>query len=318
MKVLNAGFGIISRARKFLYWRHCEISYHKSYFRAFGYKNAILLSLLRLSADTEKHNVLWGRIIGRLLHGKTFVIKIKTEKGYIKVAYPNFGQFKHLHIIISDQFLIREYEADSEYIPQEGEVVIDVGAHTGLYSLKASKYVGNTGTVVPIEPHYQSYQLLLTNIALNTATNIKPLRTGLHDKEDCLNLYITSLAPGASTILEQHARYVKKIGHSTVGVVKIPVTTLDKLIFEILKLESVDLLKMDVEGAELAILHGARQTLSKGIVKKWVIEVHTDVNQVEDITKLLKHHGYKISRIFNELWNRTSARKAIVYAKRRY
>jgi len=62
-----------------------------------------------------------------------------------------------------------------------GMVFIDVGAHIGLYSIFASKLVGNEGQVLAIEPSNREFNRLKRNLKLNKTTNTKALKIALNE-----------------------------------------------------------------------------------------------------------------------------------------
>ena len=68
------------------------------------------------------------------------------------------------------------------FLPQIGQIVFDIGAHIGFYTLLAAKKVGNSGLVVAFEPDQESFNLLKKNIQINGFTNVKSFDTAIGKK----------------------------------------------------------------------------------------------------------------------------------------
>lgn len=137
---------------------------------------------------------------------------------------------------------------------QPGMVVFDLGAHHGFYTLLAANLVGPTGKVIAFEPSPSERRKLIWHIHLNRCHQVKVEPFALSDREGTMEFYLTrdnsanSLSPPEISPI--------------VGKVIVPVTTLDAYC-QSNGIERIDLVKMDVEGAELLVLKGARQVLSK-------------------------------------------------------
>jgi FkbM family methyltransferase len=131
-----------------------------------------------------------------------------------------------------------------------GMTFIDVGANKGDFTLLAARLAGNSGTVISIEPAPENHSILQRSIELNDYTNIRVLQVALSDRDGTANLQIGSTS-GSHTLSPEFN------GLRTVAV---PTRTLDGVVAE-QQLGSVDMIKIDVQGLELAVLRGAAQTL---------------------------------------------------------
>lgn len=131
-----------------------------------------------------------------------------------------------------------------------GMTFIDVGANKGDFTLLAACLAGNSGTVISIEPAPENHSILQRSIELNDYTNIRVLQVALSDRDGTANLQIGSTS-GSHTLSPEFN------GLRTVAV---PTRTLDGVVAE-QQLGSVDMIKIDVQGLELAVLRGASQTL---------------------------------------------------------
>src|SRR2546426_5601878 len=154
---------------------------------------------------------------------------------------------------------------------KKGMKIVDVGAHHGIYSIKAI-LVGASG-VVAIEPHPSNFKALKRNIAENRATSIIAVNAAASDRDGTTLLY-ESLYSGQHSILSFETAAFN--GKAT----QIPSYTLDTMLSN-LQFDP-DLLKIDCEGAELLVLQGANKLLSQPRNRKVVVEVHSrDAREVE-------------------------------------
>ena len=136
-----------------------------------------------------------------------------------------------------------------------GMIFLDLGAHQGLYTLLASKKVGPSGQVFAFEPSPRELRRLRWNLFLNRCRNVCVVPFALGNIEDTVELFVclgretgcNSLRPPAVS--------------EPVGKVQVPITTLDRYL-ERTRICKVDFVKIDVEGAELEVLKGARRLLS--------------------------------------------------------
>src|ERR1017187_6461792 len=140
-----------------------------------------------------------------------------------------------------------------------GATFIDVGAHIGYYSLKAAPVVGPSGHVIAIEPNPETLRELEANIRSSDARVISVQPVACYDAETTLELFA---APEANT----GATSLSKANASQAGVVvqayKVRARPLDDIVSEA-GVTRVDMIKIDVEGAEYVVLKGAQKTLAR-------------------------------------------------------
>ena len=130
-----------------------------------------------------------------------------------------------------------------------GSVCIDIGANVGALTLVMSKLTGPSGIVYAFEPGPSTFNRLQANIVLNKLTNVTPVRVGLGERKEVLGWRMDRLNPGNAG-LTRGAEFDELID----------VTTLDSFI-ESQSVQSVDLLKVDVEGMEFPVFLGGQKTL---------------------------------------------------------
>jgi FkbM family methyltransferase len=129
-----------------------------------------------------------------------------------------------------------------------GSTAIDVGANLGIHSLALSRCVGEKGSVIAYEPSITIHKRLLRNIEENAVSNIFPKRLGLSDRTGSAGFepHVADFNIGKGKLRDDAAQQIR-------------VTTLDD---ETRGLAGpIDLIKIDVEGAELSVIKGARKTL---------------------------------------------------------
>jgi len=172
---------------------------------------------------------------------------------------------------------VTEEMRDCYLTASAGDVVIDIGANYGFYSLLSSQVVGKGGCVLAFEPETSNYNILVANLGLNDITNVETFKMGLGAFDGETKLYL-SKHPGAHSTTFQISP-----SFETVSVKK-----LDSVL-EDLDIEKVNLIKLDAEGAELDILCGAIETISKHKPRLTIAAYHYP-SEVEEIERFLKKH----------------------------
>lgn len=183
--------------------------------------------------------------------------------------------------------LYYDSQYDRFFEPQRGNIVVDAGAHVGVYALKTARKVGYKGLVVAIEPYEINYQFLLKNISINNYGNIIPVKCALANFEGRAKFFIK-----ASNV--SHSLVKASWNSPIVKVIEVDVTTLDSLLRK-LGIDKVDLLKINVEGAELEVLKGSKSYLSKRQIFNIVLTTHPPHEQeARKVAEYLKTFSYKI------------------------
>ncbi len=159
-----------------------------------------------------------------------------------------------------------EPEAARWFRPRRGEVVIDVGAQIGRYTLLAA---AEGARVISIEPEPSNFDLLVRNVQRNGFTSVEALPLALADHAGEATLYLPGLTDTGTPSLDP--------GWSHSGThtpqrtaIQVQVDTLDHVVGS-RGLDQVDWLKVDVEGTEVQVLHGAAATLPR--VNRLILEV---------------------------------------------
>jgi len=169
-------------------------------------------------------------------------------------------------------------------------VFIDIGANFGRYTVMMARKLKGKGTVVSIEPEAHTIELLKQNVSINKLTNVFVVGKGCSSRNGKETFYLEGTTYSGGT----HS--LKKEAHH-VGKITIDVETLDSIVSR-LKIKRVDLIKIDVEGLEVSVLQGAKETIKKNHPK--IICESLDEESEERIKNMLKKFKYNIERIDQE------------------
>ncbi len=174
---------------------------------------------------------------------------------------------------------------------EPGMIVLDIGAHHGVYTLLASKQVGPAGRVVSFEPSPRERGQLRRNVRLNLCSNVRIERYALGSARSQVDLYLVGGGEDGCNSLRPPAV------QSETRTVPVEVFTLDEIASK-LGLTKVDFVKLDVEGAELDVLKGAiglLQTTARPVLLVEVYDIRTKPwgYQAREIVQFLDRLRYR-------------------------
>lgn len=195
--------------------------------------------------------------ISRLLNKLFGSFIVKVDNGIILEVFINSSMDLSY---IEDKGSTSKMESQIANL-KEGDVFVDVGANIGYFSIIASQKVGKSGKVYSFEPSRREYVRLLKNIDLNKASNIVPFNVALSNSNKELEFWVAEGHTGLNRIAVENLS-----GGSNISV---PAFRMDY----ILDIEKIDLLKIDVEGAEYLVLDGMSEIFKKCSLKILVIEI---------------------------------------------
>ncbi len=175
---------------------------------------------------------------------------------------------------------------------EPGDVLYDIGANVGVYSLVAANVHPGQVRAFAFEPSVPTYNDLCSNIALNGLEDaVTPMPVALWSDTTSLPFAYRSLEPGDS----KHEAGVDEPeldGH----VQTMMAYRLDDLV-EQFALPAPTHIKIDVDGPELRVLEGARSTLDRPEVRSLLVEV--EGSNEEELCALLAEHGFETTRRFD-------------------
>jgi FkbM family methyltransferase len=175
-----------------------------------------------------------------------------------------------------------DYELELRYLLHfitEGSVFFDIGANTGVYSMIAAKIVGETGTVISVEPFPEMSARVVKNAQLNNFSNVRVRTFGASDKTGVKTFWLNHGKPNSFSFSMKNGN-AESLSFLTVS--------LDELL-DWEKLSRIDYIKIDAEGEEDNVLKGAEEIIKK---YKPVIQVEMSVKPSQLILD-----AYKVFRI---------------------
>lgn len=176
-----------------------------------------------------------------------------------------------------------------DYRPRPGDTVVDIGAGVGGEVRLFSRLVGRSGRVVSIEAHPRTFRCLRRTIELNRLANVIPVECGVVGAPGPVLLEDDSVAHIGNALTTDATNSVQVVGR-----------TLDEIL-DSLGIGHVDLLKMNIEGGELAVLEQFRDQLK--MVDNLAVSCHdfkADCSARDwqrtctPVTALLREAGYAI------------------------
>lgn len=225
------------------------------------------------------------------LKDKLFSLYYNIFVSYYNIVFHGFN-LKFIDLPYSDSIPIKGYL--NEYDIHEGDVVIDGGAYQGVFTLVASKLVGDEGKVIALEPDTETFQKLLSNIELNNITNVIPVKKGLWSKKSVLKFSNTHKDDASLFFDENDMGAKSNVNH-------ISVVSIDDLL-NYLNINKVNFIKLDVEGAEIEVIKGSKHTLLENDVKLAIGTYHFLEGEQTyiKVEELLKKMGYDVKTAFSE------------------
>ncbi len=168
----------------------------------------------------------------------------------------------------------------------QADVCVDVGANVGAYTLFFASRASR-GRVISVEPGALPRAMLDVNVALNGFTNVDVLPFAVSSAEGTVAFFASSDSAFSS---------MKVTGRRpTTGQVEVPTQTIDG----IMNGRRADVVKIDVEGAELAVLEGAQQTLADERTRPHTIMIEVNETNLstygrypDEIRRVLGGLGY--------------------------
>ena len=167
-----------------------------------------------------------------------------------------------------------------------GDVVVDGGANIGVFTLLASRWVGETGRVLACEPASRAVAELRRNLLLNRLENVDVFEAALGEETGRMHL-IADMDVSNQLIEEPPDDHVTE---------RVRLTTLPEIVGNSI----CALTKLDLEGAELAALRGARPLLATAKLPLLLLEAsdhqlrRLGANRA-DLLELLVEHGYRFA-----------------------
>ena len=219
---------------------------------------------------------------------------IENLKGIFVFRLPNglraavLADPKYLrtYVVTYDEIFVMDiYDRLRDFMPNEHDVVLDIGAFIGLYTLKHYR----AERIFAFEPNPISYTLLRNNIRLNELENVKLFNYALWSQSSYMPFYEEEFLVGSSTLIPEW--------HKSLHMKKFMVKTIsfDQLIDQKIIPAYIDVAKIDIEGAEVEFVKGGEKCLSRGCINRMVMEVHKRVVNLSGFYNKLKELGFRVN-----------------------
>jgi FkbM family methyltransferase len=216
---------------------------------------------------------------------KGFIIKIIGSNNLIKcdVTKYEYGSYCRTTHSLNDLIIMTIHEDDmlNLFYPKEGDIVVDVGSCLGRYTLSSSKRVGKKGKVIAIDGDPSNIEMLNRNLQLNKTSNVTVLNYVVDSTKKQVN-YQQFLK---RDLFENEKKFDK---------IKINCDTLDNLLIKECRIDEVNWIKIDVEGAELEVLKSSHNILTNSTRLKIQVEIHGVNKLYKPIVELLHSYNFKI------------------------
>lgn len=211
-----------------------------------------------------------------LVNKPEVILTTKTNR-LVKIRTNSTDLMAFTHV-----WLIQEYSVPNFEI-NRNDIVIDIGAHIGLFSIYASQFCTG-GKIFCYEPIKENYDLLTQNIKLNNLQNVYPHNAAVSKSIEEITIYLNNDEAGHSMFF------------ATENYRKAKSTTL-KNIFDDNKIDRCNFLKLDCEGAEYEIID-TTPTKYFDKIDKMIIEYHmadTKPQLLENLKNKLSSLSYSLS-----------------------
>lgn len=242
-----------------------------------------------------------GRVIRRLLDAydhaiayPALPITLRLRDGVSQLQIRDCHEYIQRNIYFLGYYELRETRLLTRLL-RRGDTFVDVGANIGWYTLLAANRVGATGKVFAFEPSDGVFSHLMYNVRASGYDHVVAERLALADRAGAVQLRVAAgRGPGTASILPTAAS-----GNDAME--QVETIRFDDYWRE-RRIQSVRLVKIDVEGAELMVLRGMREALERQAIEYLIIEVsdsrlRSAGESSRALLEMLQSYGYGLSHI---------------------
>ena len=233
------------------------------------------LSILKKAKSVFQNWIVYPLSYYNLIKSNSIIFKTRTNK-IIKIRRDSTDLMALTHV-----WLIEEY-SKPEFNINKNDIVIDVGAHIGLFTLYASQFC-TEGKIYSFEPMKENYELLSENIKLNNLKQVETFNLAVSNSNQKIKLYINDDESG-------HSMFSESTHTITVNSISL------KKFFDQNNIQHCNFLKLDCEGSEYEIIKYLPISYLQKI-DKMVIEYHMADSNPEllvELKKNLSKNNFKI------------------------
>ena len=206
------------------------------------------------------------------LRGKGFVFDYVTPHDGVRRATVAGSYSMNLHLanVVHRQIFMGCFASAmtrwTKVLLDEGGTFVDVGAHAGYFSLIAADRVGRVGRVFAVEPNPVVFSALQAHLTANGISHVEACNWGLAERDGSTELYV----PRPESLRDYNATMLPRPDWAAI---EIRLRRLDACLDE-WDARRIDLMKIDVEGAEPRVLAGGAAHLASGVVRHMMIEIN--------------------------------------------
>ena len=205
-------------------------------------------------------------------------------------------------VVFLENFFLDSYDRVEGFMIKENDTVIDIGAHIGYFTIYAAKKA-KKGKVISFEPSKESFKVLKNNLKINNIQNVNIENIGVRNETGNSILYVDRDNEIGNSMFSNDKNLIKE---------NVQVTSITEIIKKY-NIKSIDLLKLDCEGAEYEIiLKLPINILNK--IKRISMEVHKIDNfDIKDIEKFLLENNFQVKTEY--LLGQSDTSWPMLYAK---
>jgi FkbM family methyltransferase len=249
-------------------------------FLSFIYKK-----IVKIFGKTKLTKINWIMKLNNHLRSKLKPEFIITKNGN-KLFLDNNDS---LHLSIYNNWERENFEAETmKKIIKKGDIVLDLGAHIGYYTLILAELVGAEGKVYAFEPDPMNFSLLEKNITVNNFKNVILIQKAVSDKVGKVKFYLNKEHSASNSLYKDKS-------HN--NFVEVETVKLDDYFKDFNK--EINFMKIDVEGAEGSVIIGAKNLLRRSPNLVLITEIcppaleNSEFGQ-KNYLELLKKNNFKL------------------------
>ena len=230
-------------------------------------------------------------------------ISNKDDIVYFKNGTKCIVRNKSDAIAFFENYFLKVNNPNKKFEIKNDHIVIDIGAHIGYFTMYAANNA-NQGTVYSIEPYKESFKILEKNLKLNNLTNVKSFHAAISKVTEQITLYIDKKNHIGNSIFETD---------ETAESEKVDSFSLKDFVNNN-KIEKIDFLKIDCEGAEFEILLNFDKELMKKI-NKISAEIHENgkTGSLDELVDFLRKNNFKVST--SKMSENSTIKLSMLYAE---
>ena len=227
---------------------------------------------------------------------KKYFRKVFLKTYFFKFLSSNYESFKEFKINSYNYkdffFLFRDIFVRQEYLfrtDNKSPLILDCGANIGLATIYF-KWLYPDSEIHAFEPDLDTFKMLKQNIEINNYKNVFLYNSAVSDFNGTLDFYIDKSRPGSLVMSTIFDRLPK-------DKIEVESISLSDFIASKLNNRKIDLLKMDIEGAEHSVLNNIMQNQQLGIFNEVILEYHHNIGNEDSklggLLKSFENAGFK-------------------------